>query len=181
MDYDLLSQDISKPWYNMHGECPFVFYVCVNKGQDPNKPTLNICICPIWEYHQMFEITYANPDLQKCIDYAWSGAILHSRWCDLKHDWDVFHENHKTFSQQRMRLSNVEMNPIEALANGIANIAKIKDCEKQLSSLRQFWMTPPKGFQSAVNWIAYDHDFFINNHSWPDSDSIFSIPRSGAY
>ena len=80
-----------------------------------------------------------------------------------------------------MRLSNVEMNPIEALANGIANIAKIKDCEKQLSSLRQFWMTPPKGFQSAVNWIAYDHDFFINNHSWPDSDSTFSIPRSGAY
>ena len=54
-----------------------------------------------------------------------------------------------------MRFSNVEMNPIEAFAKGIANnIAKIKDCEKNLSSLRQFWMTPPKGFESAVIWIA---------------------------
>ena len=170
-----------KPWFTMHGECPFIFYVCIlNRQSLSTKPRLALCLCPIWEYQQMFTQTYANNNMRKHLDYAWSGSIIFSRWCDLDSRWERYHLNHKTFFTNRPLYCTQRMVPEDALRRGIINMQNIKGLE-EFQSIKQYWTTPPPDFESALNWKAFDDEYFMNSTAWPAKDAALSKPRDGYY
>lgn len=173
------SQNIEEPWYDLHGECPFVIYICVPSRQAASeKPRLGICMCPIWEYQKMYIMTCANENLRRCMDFAWSGAIIGLRWTDLykNEKYCAMYKRHKDFSEFRLKYCTEELKPKDALSRGIEAIDKIKGFES-FNEVRLKWCPAPEELTNEHNWLPYDDDFFKNNTSWPKIGTETGIPN----
>lgn len=182
----LLLQDISLPWFNMHGECLWVYYFCLPQRQFEGTPKVGICIAPIWEYQSLFCATYNNPNLEKYLDYAWAGAMVMGRRCDLERDDPKFKEmlnGHVSFFLDRISSANQEVKPMNALSLAIEAVLRH---DENYKVFRQFWCAPPLNFSSAINWKAYDYWYFSSNVAWPKEGATFgpnkevlSEPKAG--
>jgi len=49
-------QDICYIFYKLNGLCNYIFYLCLEKLIYESKPSLSLCLCPIWEYQRLFWI-----------------------------------------------------------------------------------------------------------------------------
>lgn len=185
-DIFLSLQQIDLPWHDMHGQCIWVFYFCLSERYQycDKQVYVNLCLAPIWEYQQLFKHTYGNPNLIKCIDYVWSGALWLQRRCDLSDSYSELLKNHKNFMEERLFSSGIEIKPKNALRIGM-ELAQREE-PRLFSWLKKMWYAPPEDFSTALNWKAYDYWYFSSYNSWPELGSeigskkeILSYPLTG--
>jgi hypothetical protein len=50
-----------------------------------------------------------------------------------------------------------------------------------LKEIKHRWCYCPEELEGALNWKAYDSDYFIQNNFWPDVDSDLWEPNFGYY
>ncbi len=162
--------------------CNYIFYFCLEKRTFELEPFLKLCICPIWEYQGLFLDTY-NARLSKIsIDYAWSGCIVKSKPSNLPKEWMSYCENHQNFIAYRKIMLLRHTKPIDAFALGVKNLPN-NSCvpEKLFMQIKKDWCNCPEGFQSALNWKAYDSEYFLKERFWPHKDSAQWHPSLGSY
>ncbi len=177
-------QDICFPFYKLNGLCNYIFYFCLKTKHNKSKPFihLSLCLCPIWEYQCLFLDTY-NARLSKLsIDYAWSGCIIQSKPSKLPDEWNKYCNNHEYFMVNRKLSLTIRNQPIDAFALGVKNLPINPYVpENILKQIKKDWCNPPEGFESALNWKAYDSDYFIKENFWPCKDSDLWVPSHGSY
>ena len=162
--------------------CNYIFYFCLEKRTFEFEPFLKLCICPIWEYQGLFLDTY-NARLSKIsIDYAWSGCIVKSKPSNLPKEWMTYCENHQNFIAYRKIMLLRHTEPIDAFALGVKNLPN-NSCvpEKLFMQIKKDWCNCPEGFESALNWKAYDSEYFLKERFWPRKDSALWEPSLGSY
>ena len=72
--------------------------------------------------------------------------------------------------------------PIDAFALGVKNLPN-NSCvpEKLFMQIKKDWCNCPEGFESALNWKAYDSKYFLKERFWPHKDSALWHPSLGSY
>ena len=53
--------------------------------------------------------------------------------------------------------------------------------EKNLKQIKKDWCNCPEGSESALNWKAYDSEYFFKEHFWPHKDNDLWEPSLGSY
>ena len=100
----------------------------------------------------------------------------------LPSDWKIYSENHQRFvpSRKVVLLSPVE--PENSFSLGVKCLDKNTRVPKEmLKEIKHQWCNGPDELEGALNWKAYDSDYFINNHYWPDVNSDLWEPNFGFY
>lgn len=172
----------------MHGRCYYVFYWSASRGGQVSslpgrvvdKPKLNMCLGPIWEYQRLYLETYNNPNLLKTIDYVWSGAMIKSRRCDLDPLHERLIENHQDFVESRNMYAARELTPRNIIKICVEEIeVQLRDITNNnyYSELRKHWCPAPKGFSNAINWKAFDHWYFTTHTEWPKVEEKYGSKR----
>jgi hypothetical protein len=166
----------------MNGMCNYIFYFCLEKRTFEFEPFLKLCICPIWEYQGLFLDTYNARLSTISIDYAWSGCIVKSKPSNLPKEWMTYCENHQNFIAYRKIMLLRHTEPIDAFALGVKNLPN-NSCvpEKLFMQIKKDWCNCPEGFESALNWKAYDSEYFLKERFWPHKDSALWHPSLGSY
>ena len=76
----------------------------------------------------------------------------------------------------------IQNQPVDAFALGVKNLPKNPYVpENLLKQIKKDWCNSPEGFESALNWKAYDSDYFIKENFWPCKDSDLWMPNNGSY
>ena len=94
-------------------------------------------------------------------DYAWSGCIIQAKPSNLPKEWVEYSENHEDFTAYRKVMLLRHNQPVDAFALGIKSLPRYLFVpEKILKQINKDWCNCPEGFESALNWKAYDSEFF---------------------
>ena len=173
-------QNICYPFYKLNGLCNYVFYFCLPSRFFSLEPSLSLCLCPIWEYQGLFLDTYNARHNCLSIDYAWSGSLIQIRLSKLPLKWKEYLENHERFvSYKRVQLL-YKIVTEDAFSIAIKNIERNpKVPGSVIKEIKQGWCNCPSGFESAINWKAYDSDYFTTCFFWPDKDNDLWEPNNG--
>ena len=132
---------------------------------------------------KVFILDTYNARLSKIsIDYAWSGCIVKSKPSNLPQEWMSYWENHQNFTTYRKISLLRHTKPIDAFALGVKNLPK-NSCvpEKLVMQIKKDWCNCPEGFENALNWKAYDSEYFFREFFWPHKDNDLWEPSLGSY
>ena len=159
-----------------------MFYFCLKKRFQTSEPVLLLCLCPIWEYQRLFLDSYNSRLSKMSIDYAWSGCIYQSKPSKLPNEWSYYCNNHEEFNATRKLNLLICTEPVDAFALGVKNLQRNSRVpENLLKQIKKDWCNCPEGFGSALNWKAYDSEYFIKESLWPHKDSDLWVPSHGSY
>ncbi len=53
--------------------------------------------------------------------------------------------------------------------------------ENLFMQIKKYWYNYPEGFESALNWKAYDSEYFLKECFWPYKDNDLCEPSLGSY
>ena len=176
-------QNISHPFYKINGLCNFVLCFCLlGRTYGDRDPLLSLCFCPIWEYQGLFLDTFNARQNKLSIDYAWSGSLFQMKPSKLPKQWKIYTENHQRFMTGRKGMLLCHLNPENAFSLGVKSIQRNERVSKDiLQEIKYNWCNCPNRFEGALNWKAYDSDYFLTNCFWPDVDSDLWEPNLGYY
>ncbi len=143
---------------------------------------LSLCLCPIWEYQMLFLDTFNARNNQLSVDYAWSGTIIQMTPSNLPSEWRNYVVNHTNFATFRKVYLLTQVEPIDAFSRALESLPRNKNVpEKLLKDIKKEWCSGPNELQGALNWTAYDSDYFSHNNFWPHKDSSLWEPNIGYY
>jgi hypothetical protein len=100
----------------------------------------------------------------------------------LPASWKMYLENHQHFlvSRKLVLLSPIE--PENSFSLGVKCLDKNTRFPKEmLKEIKHRWCYCPYELEGALNWKAFDSDYFIDNHFWPELDSDLWEPNFGYY
>ena len=147
-----------------------------------DEPFLSLCLCPIWEYQGLFLDTFNARHNKLSIDFAWSGSIFQRKPSKLPASWRIYSENHQRFVPSRKVLLLSPIEPENSFSLGVKCLDKNTRVPKELlKEIKHRWCYCPEELEGALNWKAYDSDYFIHNNFWPDVDSELWEPNFGYY
>jgi hypothetical protein len=96
--------------------------------------------------------------------------------------WMTYVENHRRFVTSRKLLLLSPLQPENSFSLGVKCLDKNTRVPKELlKEIKHRWCYCPEELEGALNWKAYDSDYFIHNHFWPDVDSNLWEPNFGYY
>ena len=138
-----------------------IYLIFVSKTHQ-TKLFLSLCLCPIWEYHGLLFDTYNARLIKLSIDYAWSGCIIKSKPSNLPKEWMKYSENHEKFTAYRNVMLLRHTQQVDAFALGVKSLPRNSYVpENMLKQMKNDWCNCPEGFESALNWKAYDSEYFL--------------------
>jgi hypothetical protein len=100
----------------------------------------------------------------------------------LPASWKIFLENHQRFQASRKAVLLSHMEPENSFSLGVKCLDKNPRVPKEiLKEIKHRWCYCPYELEGALNWKAYDSDYFIDNHFWPELESDLWEPNFGYY
>jgi hypothetical protein len=100
----------------------------------------------------------------------------------LPASWKIYLENHQRYFASRKVLLLSHLEPENSFSLGVKCLDRNSRVPKEmLKEIKHRWCNCPDELEGALNWKAYDSDYFIDNHYWPEVESDLWEPNFGYY
>ncbi len=96
--------------------------------------------------------------------------------------WKIYSENHQRFVASRKAILLFHHKLANSFSLSVKCLDKNTEVPKEmLKEIKHRWCNYPDEHEGALNYKAYDSDYFIDNFFWPEEESNLWEPNFGFY